>query len=111
MFRGTIAMSGSYDIRSYLSGYMDDNVYFNNPMAYLSNLDDDYNLPRLRAADAIVILSGQGAFEAPDRSRQLSNLLHSKGIPHTLDLWGHDVNHDWPWWRKMLPFYLGKMFG
>ena len=109
--RGTIAMSGSYDIRSYLSGYFDDNVYFNNPMMYLSHLNDDYNLPRLQAADSIVILSGQGAFEAPDRSRQLSNLLHSKGIPHKLDLWGHDVNHDWPWWRKMLPTYLGKMFG
>jgi esterase/lipase superfamily enzyme len=111
LFRGTIAMSGSYDIRSYLSGYMDDNVYFNNPMMYLSELNDDYHLPRLRRADAIVILSGQGAYEAPDRSRQLSRLLHAKGIPHTLDLWGYDVDHDWPWWRKMLPYHLGRMFG
>lgn len=111
LFRGVIAMSGSYDIRSYLSGYHDDNVYFNNPMQYLSNLNDGYHLPILRRADSIVILSGQGAYEAPDRSRQLSNLLHSKDIPHILDLWGHDVNHDWPWWRKMLPNYLGKFLG
>jgi esterase/lipase superfamily enzyme len=109
--RGVIAMSGSYDIRSYLRGYTDDNVYFNNPAQYLSNLDDDYYLPLLRRADAIFILSGQGAYEAPERSRQLSQLLSSKGIPHTLDLWGHDVDHDWPWWRKMLPYYLGKLFG
>lgn len=111
LFRGTIAMSGSYDIRSYLSGYHDDNVYFNNPMQYISHLEDNYHLPILRRADSIVILSGQGAYEAPDRSRQLSSLLHSKGIPHVLDLWGHDVNHDWPWWRKMLPYYLGKFCG
>lgn len=111
LFRGTIAMSGSYDIRSYLNGYHDDNVYFNNPMQYLSNLDDDYHLPILRHADSIVILSGQGAYEAPDRSRQLSAVLHSKGIPHLLELWGHDVNHDWPWWRKMLPYYLGRFCG
>ena len=26
-FRGVIAMSGSYDIRSYLDGYYDDNVF------------------------------------------------------------------------------------
>ena len=98
MFRGTIAMSGSYDIRSYLSGYFDENVYFNNPMMYLANLNDDFHLPRLRQADAIVILSGQGSFEAPERSRQLAKLLKKKGIPHTLDVWGKDVNHDWPWW-------------
>ncbi len=111
LFRGTIAMSGSYDIRSYLSGYFDENVYFNNPMMYLANLNDDFHLPRLRQADAIVILSGQGSFEAPERSRQLAKLLQKKGIPHTLDVWGKDVNHDWPWWRKMLPYHLGKMFG
>lgn len=110
LLRGVIAMSGSYDIRSYLRGYTDDNVYFNNPMDYLKNLNDDYHLPLLKRADSIYILSGQGAYEAPERSRQLSELLNSKGIPHTLDLWGHDVNHDWPWWRKMLPYYLDKLF-
>ena len=103
-------MSGSYDIRPYLKGYSDDNVYFNNPVQYLSNLNDDYHLPRLRSADAIFIVTGQGAYEAPDRSRQLSQILSSKGIPHHLELWGHDVDHDWPWWRKMLPYYLGKLF-
>jgi len=110
LMRGVIAMSGSYDIRPYLKGYSDDNVYFNNPVEYLSNLNDDYHLPRLRSADAIFIVTGQGAYEAPDRSRQLSQILSSKGIPHHLELWGHDVDHDWPWWRKMLPYYLGKLF-
>jgi len=109
LFGGVIAMSGSYDIRSYLQGYYDDNVYFNNPVDYLSNLNDDYYLPILRKANAIVLLSGQGAYEAPERSRALSDILHSKGIPHTLDLWGPDVNHDWPWWRKMLPHTLGRL--
>jgi esterase/lipase superfamily enzyme len=109
LFRGVIAMSGSYDIRSYLHGHYDDNVYFNNPADYLANLNDDYHLPLLRKADAIVILSGQGAYEAPDRSRALSDILNAKGIPHTLDLWGPDVNHDWPWWRKMLPHWLQRL--
>ena len=110
LMRGVIAMSGSYDVRSYLKGYHDDNVYFNNPVNYLSNLNDNYYLPILQRADAIYILSGQGAYEAPERSRQLSDILNSKGIPHKLDLWGHDVNHDWPWWRKMLDYYIDKIF-
>ena len=108
-FRGTIAMSGSYNIYNYLEkDYYDENVYFNNPMMYMKNLNDDFHLPNLQKADSIVIATGQGAFEAPDRSREFSNLLHSKAIPHLLEIWGHDVNHDWVWWRKMLPFYLGK---
>ncbi|HEY0080674.1 MAG TPA: alpha/beta hydrolase-fold protein [Pyrinomonadaceae bacterium] len=109
LLRGVIAMSGSYDVRSYFDGYSDDNVYFNNPMQYLPNLNDEYHLPLLRQADAIVILTGQGAYEAPNRSRELSAVLRSKGIPHTLDVWGHDVDHDWPWWRKMLPYWLDKL--
>jgi esterase/lipase superfamily enzyme len=109
LFRGVIAMSGSYDIKSYLNGYHDDNVYFNNPIDYLSGMNDEHYLPMLRRADSIYILSGRGSYEAPDRSEQLSKVLNEKGIPHTLDLWGPDVNHDWPWWRKMLPHVLGKI--
>ncbi len=107
-FRGVIAMSGSYDIYNYLESYFDQNVYYNDPSMYLKNLDDDYHLPRLQKADSIAIVTGQGDFEAPDRSRDLSAILHSKGIPHVLDIWGHDVAHDWVWWRKMLPYYLEK---
>ena len=55
-FRGTIAMSGSYDIYNYLESFYDENVYFNNPMMYLKNLNDDFHLPRLRNADSIVIV-------------------------------------------------------
>jgi len=109
LIRGVIAMSGSYDVKSYLQGFYDDNVYFNNPADYLANLNDDRYLPLLQKADAIFILSGQGSYEAPERSRHLSDLLRAKQIPHTLDLWGHDVDHDWPWWRKMLPHSLDKL--
>jgi esterase/lipase superfamily enzyme len=107
-FRGTIAMSGSYDIRSYLKDYYDNNVYFNNPAQYVENLNDNHYLPLLQKADSIVIVTGQGAYEAPERSKDFSKILHSKGIPHLLELWGHDVKHDWDWWRKMLPHYLGR---
>ena len=110
-FRGTIAMSGSYDIRSYLRDYYDNNVYFNNPIQYVANMDDDYFLPILQKADSIVLVTGQGAFEAPERTKDFSRVLNAKGIPHLCELWGHDVNHDWDWWRKMLPYYLGRFFG
>ena len=112
LFGGAILLSGSYDIRSYLDGFHNDDVYFNNPVEYLPKLDDHYHLPLLRNGERnIIIFSGQGAFEAPERSRQLSGILSNKGIPHWLDVWGHDVDHDWPWWRKAVPHYFGRLFG
>jgi esterase/lipase superfamily enzyme len=108
-FNTLIAMSGSYDLRSYLDGYYDENCYFNNPADYLARLDDDYYLPRLRQC-RIHIVTGQGAYEAPDRSRKLSELLWSKGIPNQLDMWGYDVPHDWPTWRDMLNVYIPALF-
>lgn len=110
LLRGVIAMSGTYDVRRFFHNHYDDNLYFNNPVEYLANLNDDRFLPLLRRAGNIYILTGQGAHEEPDRSRHLSNALSAKEIPHTLDVWGYDVGHDWPWWCKMLDYYLGKIF-
>ena len=28
------------------------------------------------------------------------------GIKIWFDYWGYDVNHDWPWWRIQLPYFL-----
>lgn len=107
---GMIAMSGVYDLKYYTKGYYDDNCYFNSPMDYLPGLSDDRYLSLLRAKHHIYILTGQGAYEAPDRSRDLAAVLAAKSIPHFLDVWGHDMSHDWPTWRRMLPHYLGTRF-
>jgi len=110
LFDGMIAMSGSYDISAFADGYHDDSIYFNNPVEYLPNLDDDTYLPLLRQKQHIHILTGQGAYENPDASRRLSGILSQKGIPHELDLWGYDMPHDWPTWRAMMQHYLGAKF-
>ena len=110
VFDGTIAMSGSYDIKAYSDGYYDDNCYFNSPMDYLPRLEDEYLLGKLRSKQHIYILSGQGDYEAPERSVQLGHVLSAKGIPHHVDLWGYDIPHDWPTWRSMLPHVLGTWF-
>jgi esterase/lipase superfamily enzyme len=109
-FRGCVAISGSYDMRDYLgSEYYDEDLYFNNPVDYVPNLNDEHYLGRLRNDVTIVLVTGQGRWESPGRSLQMADILRSKGIPCTLELWGHDVDHDWPWWRKMLPYYLNQL--
>jgi esterase/lipase superfamily enzyme len=109
LFDGVIAMSGFYDLGpDYFRGYSDDNCFFNNPAWYVPGLEGR-SLELLRTASRIHILTGQGAYEAPDASRRLSDILDQKGIRHFLDVWGHDVDHDWPWWRKMLPYAIERM--
>ena len=110
LINGVIAMSGVYDLQTYTDGYYDEDVYFNSPNSYLPNLNDGYFLPMLQNAHHIHILSGSGDYESPDASRTLSGILHAKGIPHELDIWGHDMRHDWPTWRAMLPYYLETRF-
>jgi len=109
LFDAMIGMSGFYDLApDYLKGYSDDDVYYNNPPWYLANLQGP-ELDRIRAS-RIVLVTGQGAWEDPECSRSFSRLLDSKGIRHVLDIWGRDVSHDWPWWRKMLPHYVDALW-
>ena len=42
-------------------------------------------------------------------ARRLEEVLLAKQIPAWIDRWGYDVNHDWPWWRKMLPHFLSAL--
>lgn len=105
IFGGVIAMSGVYDIKYYVRDYYDNHCYFNSPVDYIPKINDNVLLEQMKAGK-IIIASGQGDYEDPDSSIRLSNILNSKNINHWLDLWGQDITHDWPTWRKMLPYFL-----
>jgi esterase/lipase superfamily enzyme len=109
LINGCIAMSGDYDLSSYTKGYWDDDVYFNSPMHYMQNMSDDNTLNQIRQSQHLHVLTGSGDWETPDASRRFATLLQNKGIPVKLDVWGHDIPHDWPSWRKMLPYVLESM--
>jgi esterase/lipase superfamily enzyme len=105
-----LGMSGLYDLSSFLNGYSDEQVYLNNPAWFVPKLDDPKQLELIRSAQ-IHIVTGQGAWEYPNLSKEFSSLLWSKGIAHNLDLWGHDIPHEWWSWHLMLEHYLGNKLG
>jgi esterase/lipase superfamily enzyme len=114
IFKGTIALSGVYNFRHFLNDYQGDSldVYFNSPLDFLPNLTDPRYLDAYRKSD-IIICVGQGAWEAPmvADTLRMKEILAAKGIPALVDVWGHDVNHDWPWWRRQFPYFLEKLYG
>jgi esterase/lipase superfamily enzyme len=109
-FDGVIALSGLYQPQLFVGDYRDDNIYFNSPLYYLPNISDSWFLDRYRRSK-IVFCVGQGAWEGPmiRDTREMERILRDKGIPAWVNFWGHDVAHDWPWWRQQLPFFLNKM--
>jgi esterase/lipase superfamily enzyme len=109
LINGVISMSGVYDLTEYTKGFYDEQVYYNSPIHYIPNLTEHYLLEQHRNGK-IIIATGSGDYEDPEANRRFSGVLHSKSIPHELDIWGEDIKHDWPTWRKMLPHFVGNRF-
>jgi esterase/lipase superfamily enzyme len=88
-----------------------DATYLNNPMDYVANLHGDH-LEWLRGRASVLLVCGQGRWEdttgALDSTTRFADLLAGKGIRVELDLWGHDVPHDWPSWRKQISHHLPR---
>jgi esterase/lipase superfamily enzyme len=109
LFTRCLALSGVYDMRRFMNGHYDDNFYFNNPVDYMANLSDEYYLQHLRSSD-IHLATGTGPFEDSGPTYQLSGVLSAKGIPHAVDDWGPEGGHDWPYWKRQMDLYIGRLF-
>ncbi len=94
-----ICMSAAYSIKSFMSGYYDDHVYFNSPVDYLPNAESwKYN--------HLKIVLGTSDWDiCRNDNIEMSRLLGEKQIDHWYDekKW---ASHDWPLWKMMFPEYL-----
>ena len=108
VFDSVIALSGVYDTYNMYNGYMDEVVYANDPCASLSGMPEDHPYIQLYNQRKIMICVGQGAWEdlLLAGTRRLDEVLRRKGIRAWVDCWGPDVNHDWPWWKKQIRYFL-----
>lgn len=113
IFDGVIALSGVYGAGEFFGGFMDENLYNNSPIDYLKNLPHDHFYIDCYNHSNIIICVGQGAWEDVmlDSTRRLQAVCAEKGINAWFDYWGYDVNHDWPWWKVQMPYFLKHIFG
>ena len=112
LFPLAICQSGVYDVSVVGGGERGDAVYFNNPADYVAHLGGDH-LDWLRGQVNLLLVCGQGAVGGHDRrAREHAGAspqqLGEKGIRHELDVWGHDVPHDWPAWRAQIAHHLPR---
>ena len=96
------SLSGSFDIKSFLDGFYNDDVFFNNPVDFLpgSNHPDLWNMK---------IILGVGEWDiCLEANQRLAKILTEKQMPFWFDerKW---AEHDWPIWRQMFPHYLSTI--
>jgi esterase/lipase superfamily enzyme len=110
IFDCLVSLSGIFQVNIFTGNYIDENIYYNSPLLYLPNIQDPWYLEKYRRSQ-IIICAGQGAWEEIMNAdiHKISKVLEEKHIPAWIDLWGPDVNHDWPWWRKQLSYFLSKL--
>lgn len=106
VFRMAIGLSGTYDLETLFGFRADENFYFSSPLLFLPNLGPSAQLDLIRRR-FVLLAFGQGRWEDPGESWRMADVLGAKGIPNRVDPWGHEWDHDWPTWRRMLPLYLG----
>ncbi|MCI6269607.1 MAG: alpha/beta hydrolase-fold protein [Clostridiales bacterium] len=113
LFDSCLALSGVYDSRDAFGGYMDDLVYANSPCDYIAGMPADHPYISLYNQRKIIICVGQGAWEdvLKESTAWLGRVLYQKGINASVNFWGYDVNHDWPWWYKQTAYYLPMIVG
>ena len=112
LFPLAICQSGNYDISRTGWGHRGDATYFNNPMDYVANAEGDH-LEWLRRRVRLLLVCGQGQWEdttgSLESTRRFAEVLAGKQIPFEIDLWGHDVPHDWPSWRAQIAHHLPRV--
>jgi esterase/lipase superfamily enzyme len=111
LFPVGMCMSGVYDVTVTGGGERGTETYFHNPMDYVEHLHGDH-LDWLRSHANLVLVCGQGMWEdtteALESTKRFAGVLAGKGIRHELDLWGHDVPHDWPSWQRQVAHHLPR---
>ena len=111
LFDSVFAISGLYESEEYFGGYMDDLLYQNTPCRYLSDMPWDHHYLNMYNERKMLFVVGQGAWEGPllASTRNLQRVCEQKGIHARFEYWGNDVDHDWPWWYKMVDLYVPQL--
>ena len=109
-FNKVVSMSARYDLTlsaqsfpDLFNGYVDEKIYYNMPSMYMPNLTDGVLLEKIRKLSISMVVGKEDPFY--ENNLQLSAVLTSKAIEHTLFVWDDEAHRPYHW-RKMVRLYL-----
>lgn len=103
-FRRVLAFAGYYDMTHFLDGYYDQEVYFHNPIDFVTGLQEGQLIHDIRKLDIIMAIGRDD--QAAWTNQLVSTALWDKGVWHAMHWWDGWA-HDWPYWHKMIQLYIG----
>ena len=108
LYHGVIALSGVYHATFFFPNYQDPRIYDNSITDYLPNLPYDHPYVDLYRNSKIVLCVGQGRWEdeAIADTRLVEDQFKRLGVDAFIDYWGYDTDHDWPFWRRQIPYFI-----
>ena len=72
--------------------------------------EERYISTYLECPESLFVLArGRGPYEATNYIERVAAVMKERSIPHRVEIWGKDADHDWPTWRTMLPLFLSKL--
>ncbi len=116
LFTLALCLSGVYDLSGLArdmrdSGERGTSFHLNNPLWSLGAAEGRH-LDWLRSRLSLLLVCVQGQWEdttgALESTIAFGRLCQEKGLRVEVDLWGHDVPHDWPSWRNQLAHHLPR---
>lgn len=113
LFDAVIALSGLYHAQYGFGQYHDDLTYANSPQDFLPNMPLDHPWLEMYRQKKIILCVGKGKWEDEllESTGKMDNILHDRNVPAWIDYWGYDVDHDWCWWRRQLPYFMNHVLG
>lgn len=103
-FSKLISLSGAFDVRSFLGGFYNDDVYFNNPSDFVPHLPEGDQLHALRHTPLVLTVGEHDPCRGSNE--HLHRVLNDKHVSHTFDFLTGAFGHDWPWWRSLIQKYI-----
>lgn len=111
VFHRALCLSGRYRGNKFGRGEYTDDLYYNDPLAFVPNLSGR-ELHRVRSQTHLTLVVGRGAHEdgCIPETLAMAGALNERQIPHHLAVWGHDSRHDYTWWARQARHYLSQLF-
>lgn len=88
-----IGISGNYDIKPYLDGFYDDNVYYNNPVDFVPNMNDKDLLKKISGVDIRLLTYSNDPLRS--QCERMSHTLWLKNVDHNFYVWDEVISDPW----------------